>query len=332
MTPVAAAARLRWPFASLKLCSAHTGQRSLRQRLHPPPQQTTDMAKKTSTFDDLIFLASKLPWWSSLILAVASGVYLHGVATAPIAVVSDPAQLQSVMTQSLFRTLATIGQYLLPLIFVIGAITSVLGRRKRRDLLNTGHAVNDFTWQEFELLVGEALRRQGFSIEERGGAGPDGGVDLVARKEGEKYLVQCKHWRALQVGVPVVRELYGAMAAEGAVGGFVITSGRFSEPAREFASGRNLKLVDGRQLRRWIAAAQKQTAQPAPKPTPTPDPVPPPPPVEPQPKAPACPHCRKTMVIRVARTGRNAGGNFWGCSDYPRCRGMRAIFPQTPPP
>lgn len=286
------------------------------------------MAKKTSLFDDLIFLASKLPWWSSLILAVASGVYLHGVATAPTAVASDVQHLQSIMTQTLFKTLATAGQYLLPLIFVIGAITSVIGRRRRRELLNTGHAVNDFTWQEFELLVGEALRRQGFSIEERGGAGADGGVDLIARKEGEKYLVQCKHWRALQVGVPVVRELYGAMAAEGAVGGFVITSGRFTEPAREFASGRNLKLVDGRQLRRWIAAAQKQTVQP---PQPAAAPVSPPT-VEPQPKAPACPHCRKPMVIKVARTGRNAGGNFWGCSDYPKCRGIRTIFPQTPPP
>ncbi|EIK94340.1 restriction endonuclease [Pseudomonas sp. M47T1] len=289
------------------------------------------MAKKTSTFDDLTFLASKLPWWSSLILAVASGVYLHGVASAPTAIVSDVQHLDSMMTQTFLKTLATLGQYLLPLIFVIGAITSVLGRRKRRELLNTGHAVNDFTWQEFELLVGEALRRQGFGIEETGGNGPDGGVDLIARKEGEKYLVQCKHWRALQVGVPVVRELYGAMAAEGAVGGFVITSGRFSEPAREFASGRNLKLVDGRQLRRWIAAANKTAPVAHVKPdAPVARPKAPVPPVQEEPKAPACPFCRKPMVVRVARSGRNAGGDFWGCADYPTCRGIRPIFSQGP--
>lgn len=44
------------------------------------------------------------------------------------------------------------------------------------------------------------------------------------------------------------------------------------------------------------------------------------------PKAPACPHCKKPMVIKVARTGGNAGGNFWGCGDYPKCRGIRAML------
>ncbi|QKZ03083.1 restriction endonuclease [Pseudomonas eucalypticola] len=283
------------------------------------------MAKKTSTFDDLIFIASKLPWWSSLILAVAFGVYLHGVAAAPVAMINDVQHLQSMMMHSMFKTLAAVGQYLVPLIFVIGAITSVLGRRKRQALLNTGHAVNDFTWQEFELLVGEALRRQGYSIQETGGSGADDGIDLIARKDGEKYLVQCKHWRALQVGVPVVRELYGAMAAEGAVGGFVVTSGRFTEPAREFASGRNLKLVDGARLRRWIAAA-KNPAPAAKTQAPIAKPQPEAPAPSEAPQAPACPHCRKTMVVRVARSGRNAGGDFWGCADYPKCRGIRPIF------
>ncbi len=278
------------------------------------------MAKKTSTLDDLLYLASKLPWWSSLILAVASGVYLHGVATTPTVITSN----NSMLLQTMFKPLATIGQFLLPVIFVIGALTSIVGRRKRVELLNTGHAVNDFTWQEFELLVGEALRRQGFTVEETGASGPDGGVDLIARKDGEKYLVQCKHWRALQVGVPVVRELYGAMAAEGAVGGFVVTSGRFTEPAREFASGRNLKLVDGTRLKRWIAAANKATPVAQPKvQTPTPP--------QPQPlQAPACPFCRKPMVTRIARSGRNAGGEFWGCADYPKCRGIRPIFSNAP--
>jgi restriction system protein len=98
-------------------------------------------------------------------------------------------------------------------------------------------------------------------------------------------------------------------------------------------------LIDGAVLKQWIAEAKK----PAPQPTvevvqervepqvvepevvaaqpaikkPEPEVVP---------KAPACPHCRKTMVMRVARTGANAGGNFWGCADYPKCRGIRAIF------
>ena len=40
---------------------------------------------------------------------------------------------------------------------------------------------------------------------------------------------------------------------------------------------------------------------------------------------PSCPRCASTMVRRVARRGRNAGGSFWGCSRFPVCRGTRSI-------
>ncbi|WP_058970935.1 topoisomerase DNA-binding C4 zinc finger domain-containing protein [Pseudomonas syringae] len=46
---------------------------------------------------------------------------------------------------------------------------------------------------------------------------------------------------------------------------------------------------------------------------------------QPKPIVPACPHCKKPMVIKVARTGQNAG-EFWGCAGYPKCRGIRPIF------
>jgi restriction system protein len=37
---------------------------------------------------------------------------------------------------------------------------------------------------------------------------------------------------------------------------------------------------------------------------------------------PACPQCGKPMVLRTARSGKNAGKEFWGCSDYPDCKGV----------
>jgi four helix bundle suffix protein len=36
-----------------------------------------------------------------------------------------------------------------------------------------------------------------------------------------------------------------------------------------------------------------------------------------------CPTCGATMVQRTARTGANAGKPFWGCSAYPKCKGLR---------
>ncbi|WP_306142629.1 helix-hairpin-helix domain-containing protein [Roseibium sp. MMSF_3412] len=40
---------------------------------------------------------------------------------------------------------------------------------------------------------------------------------------------------------------------------------------------------------------------------------------------PSCPRCGASMIRRKARRGRNAGGQFWGCSRYPHCKGTRNI-------
>lgn len=40
---------------------------------------------------------------------------------------------------------------------------------------------------------------------------------------------------------------------------------------------------------------------------------------------PTCPKCGAEMVLRTAKTGANQGGQFWGCSNYPRCRGIRSF-------
>lgn len=37
---------------------------------------------------------------------------------------------------------------------------------------------------------------------------------------------------------------------------------------------------------------------------------------------PKCPKCGAEMVLRTAKTGANAGNQFWGCPNYPRCRSM----------
>ena len=36
---------------------------------------------------------------------------------------------------------------------------------------------------------------------------------------------------------------------------------------------------------------------------------------------PHCPVCNALMVKRLARRGVSAGSSFWGCSNYPKCRG-----------
>jgi four helix bundle suffix protein len=41
--------------------------------------------------------------------------------------------------------------------------------------------------------------------------------------------------------------------------------------------------------------------------------------------APACPECGKLMAKRKAKSGKNAGKEFWGCTGYPECKGVREV-------
>lgn len=40
-------------------------------------------------------------------------------------------------------------------------------------------------------------------------------------------------------------------------------------------------------------------------------------------ESPSCPKCGSSMVRRKAKQGSNVGNSFWGCSQYPACRGIR---------
>lgn len=48
-------------------------------------------------------------------------------------------------------------------------------------------------------------------------------------------------------------------------------------------------------------------------------------PSDPTDRIPFCPQCGKSMVLRTAKTGRNAGHSFWGCSGYPQCKGVAEV-------
>jgi restriction system protein len=292
--------------------------------------------RKTSALDDLTEIIALLPWWAAVALGIVGYFVLHAFAVQPVVVGARPGDM---MGRMLVAGLATGGQYIFPMLCFVAAIMSAVGRKKRQELVSNvaaakaPDALGDMTWREFEMLVGEAYRLQGYKVTEMGGNGPDGGIDLVLHKDREKYLVQCKQWKAFKVGVQVVRELYGVMAAQGAAGGFVVTSGRFTAEATEFASGRNVKLVDGPKLLGMIKAARASISsgsaaaaapqaepvmaapqrassmQPAEAPSVT--------------GTPSCPVCFRAMTMRTAKRGANAGGNFWGCTGYPSCRGVR---------
>ena len=281
--------------------------------------------RKQGALEGLIDIAAMLPWWLGLLFALIAYFVLHHYATAVVAQPASVAQLGANVASQLGKTLAMFGQYLIPLAFLIGAGISAYGRHKRAALLtdvqegSSPSVLNGMTWQEFEMLVGEAFRRKGYTVTETGGGGADGGVDLVLKKDGEKFLVQCKQWKAFKVGVTTIRELYGVMAAGGAAGGFVVTSGVFTSEAKSFAEGRNIDLIGGAELTAMIKHIQHHPQANATT-------------VQTMPQnasdiaaTPNCPKCGSAMAKRTAKQGANIGQMFWGCANFPKCRGTVPI-------
>jgi len=101
----------------------------------------------------------------------------------------------------------------------------------------------------FEDFVAGLFLARGYKAKIVGGDG-DHGVDIVlSNPQGDRELVQCKKWDRWWVGEPVVRDFYGAFVHDGqAVRGYIVTTSVFSEAAREWAEGKPIHLIDGKEL------------------------------------------------------------------------------------
>lgn len=278
--------------------------------------------QKTSPIEDVITIASKLPWWLGTTLALASYLALHSYASRPFLSSTVPGQLGAAAVHGIYTTMALFGQYVLPFAFGLGALISGVNQAKQKKLYSGltkrpgVAALNDMSWSDFERLVSEYYRRKGFQVTREGGSGPDGGVDLVLRQKGEVHLVQCKQWKAYKVGVQAVREFYGVMASRGVAGGYFVTSGQYTDEAKRFVQGLNLELIDGRKLRGMIDVAQKRDLSRITDPTLT---------VSAVSEPPSCPQCGSGTIKRMARQGSKVGKEFWGCERYPKCKGTRPL-------
>lgn len=257
--------------------------------------------------EPLLSVLINLPWWMGLSAAILILVARYAWLTWATA--------RMPRFVGMYQGFS-IAFYGIALLFALGALGSFIRQRMNGGLLKRQIEQGSFSslsWREFERLLQEAFRRKGyFSVDTP--RGPDGGYDLVLRKDGKRYLVQAKHWQSRQVGVKVVRELWGVVSAEGADGGIIVNSGAFTDDAYAFAAKLPLDLIDGPALRHILrmvtgeslpgAGDARQIASTA---------------------TPGCPRCGRPMRRRRARRGKYLGQEFWGCSAYPACRGVVSI-------
>lgn len=113
-------------------------------------------------------------------------------------------------------------------------------------------------WAEFERQVAEGFRHRGYAVSETGGGGGRA-VDMVLTRGQDQFLVDCKPWRTLAVGPAPVRELIALLRSREAAGGFVVSSGEFTDEARRLAAGHPVQLIDGQVLRELLNTREEKT-------------------------------------------------------------------------
>jgi len=183
------------------------------------------MLRRNETIvDDL----AKGPWWVSVVLSATALVGPRFV--LPLFVSSGPATASNYAVKGMLGRLSPWASFI-ALFLVILAPIAAFRQWRGRSLVDKQEglvSIRALSWARFETLVAEAYRRQRYSVSRTSGNGPDGGVDLVLRKDGNTLLVQCKQWKAWKVGVKVIRELYAVMMVKRADGAIVVTSGIFT--------------------------------------------------------------------------------------------------------
>lgn len=117
--------------------------------------------------------------------------------------------------------------------------------------------VREMKRANFELLIAEAFRLQGFSVTEFGDGGAPDQPDLGLVKAGKKFCVQCRHWQDPTVDIAAVEELDRVVAERAADGGFLVTAGKVAEDAAAFARERKIQLINGPKLLAMLEKAKE---------------------------------------------------------------------------
>lgn len=169
---------------------------------------------------------------------------------------------------------------------------------------------------EFDKLIALLFKYRGYSIskKEEGMAS----VDILLKMNGETTFVQYRHWREYEIDIAVLEELVAEMKEQSIRNGVVISTGLFTQDAIDYSHGKHLLLINGVDLSLMVGELSTMKDNSVKDEEETKDIS-----SETMPEIePLCPICSQEMIKRTARKGKNAGNTFWGCSQFPNCRGV----------
>lgn len=175
-------------------------------------------------------------------------------------------------------------------VILLGWLLVRIAAGERRNLLEWTSDLRRLNFKEFEWLVGEVFRREGWAVRETGrDDGPDGNIDLELIQRGQRTIVQCKRWTAKSIGVDEIRRFLGTLMREKLTGssGIFVTLSDFTDQARREAVQSGIILIDNRDLFSRIEKVRR--AEP-------------------------CPSCSAPMILGKSQYGWWFRCNQKGCS------------------
>jgi restriction system protein len=169
-------------------------------------------------------------------------------------------------------------------------------------------------WKRFEQVVSAYSRSLGYTTKNTQ-VGSDGGVAAHLFQGGRPQpvmIMQCKAWDVRDIGLEPVCGLYNLMTVDKVGYGVFYTTGEFSADATEFARGKILDLVDGREfihrIKQLAPAIQQRILDEV---------------IQGDYTTPTCPGCDIKMVPRPPEDGATNGTRVWICRNQPHC--MRVL-------
>ncbi|WP_460709315.1 restriction endonuclease [Lysobacter terrae] len=119
--------------------------------------------------------------------------------------------------------------------------------------------VDSMAGHNFERYIATLLEFQGFHTKVTKGSG-DSGVDIVAKKDGVAYAIQCKR-SASGISRRAVSDAVAGIAHYGCTHAMVVTNRYFTPGARALAASNRCILVDRDMLATWISHWQRGADQ-----------------------------------------------------------------------
>lgn len=208
------------------------------------------------------------------------------------------------ITKSIEMTLIAI-----PVIAALLLFVSVLIQKKKEHALSKSgiKQIDRMDGVQFEYYLSTLFKNLGYKVQVTEASG-DYGADLILQKSDEKIVIQAKRY-SKNVGIKAVQEIIASKIHYKANAAWVVSNSFYTKSAKNLAQTTDVKLIDRTELIDMILKMNPNAV----------------------PNAQAiltnqssnimCPKCNSKMKLRK---GQN--GEFYGCSNYPKCKGTRNIY------